>query len=396
MADDEHFKILMRGVEVWNAWRGANPDVTPSLEDAELKGFNLQGAKLAGATLNYAKLWDANLKEADLSDASLKFADLWAADLSGANLSNSDLGAARLNKSNFVGSSLAEANLTEASLRGANCGKANFSLANLNRATLKDANLAEAKLACTTLSDAILSGSDLRGADFKQARLGNTTFNCVDLSDARNLESCEHNIRSNIDFETFWTSKNVPLNFWRGCGLPDALIEYLPSLTGEAIQFYSCFISYSHEDISFARRLHDQLQGRGIRCWLDEHQILPGDDIFDSVDEGIRLWDKTLLCCSKTSLNSWWVDNEINKALVKEQTLHKERGKKTLALIPLNLDGHLFDWDDGKADQVRSRLAADFTGWEHDNVKFEAKLEMVVKALRSDDAAREKPPLPRL
>jgi hypothetical protein len=30
------------------------------------------------------------------------------------------------------------------------------------------------------------------------------------------------------------------------------------------------------EDKLFARRLHDTLQGRGIRCWLDEKQMLPG------------------------------------------------------------------------------------------------------------------------
>ena len=80
----------------------------------------------------------------------------------------------------------------------------------------------------------------------------------------------------------------LPLPFLRGCGWSDALIDYIPSLLGEAISFYSCFISYSHEDKAFARRLHDQLQGRGIRCWLDEHQVLPGDDIYEQVDRGIR------------------------------------------------------------------------------------------------------------
>jgi hypothetical protein len=56
-------------------------------------------------------------------------------------------------------------------------------------------------------------------------------------------------------------------------------------------RFYSCFISYSHEDKAFARLLHDRLQGQGIRCWLDEHQLLPGDDLHEGIDRGIRLWD---------------------------------------------------------------------------------------------------------
>jgi hypothetical protein len=46
----------------------------------------------------------------------------------------------------------------------------------------------------------------------------------------------------------------LPLTFLRGVGLPDALIEYLPSLLNQAIQHYSCFISYSSDDDEFALR----------------------------------------------------------------------------------------------------------------------------------------------
>ena len=153
----------------------------------------------------------------------------------------------------------------------------------------------------------------------------------------------------------------IPEIFLRGVGLSDEWIAYIPSLVGDGIQFFSCFISYSSKDKPFAVRLHDALQSKGIRCWLDEKQLLPGHDISRELERGIYLWDKFLLCASKNSLTSWWVEDEIKTTFEKERALRKERGKPVRKLIPLNLDGYMFTdkWDLGVlANEIRSRVAA--------------------------------------
>ena len=354
---------------------GADLD-SADLSGADLRGANLSGANLSGANPNSANLIDANLSGVDLSAADLSGAKLGGINLSGANLSGADL---------------SDANLCRADLSGANLSDANLRRADLCRADLSGAYLSDANL-----RRADLSGANLSGADLENVVIVGTIFGDTNLANAENLETCDYYGPSIVDHRTFERSNGLPDIFLRGCGLPDSLIEYFPSLLNQPISFYSCFISYSHADKAFARRLHDALQGRGIRCWLDEHQLRPGDDIYKEVDRGLKLWDKVLLCASEASLSSWWVDNEITIAFSKERNRSKKRGGQVLSLIPLNLDNFLFDgeWGDGKAEQVRKRLAADFTGWEADNDKFESAFEKVVLALRED--GRETPPEPKL
>ena len=336
MADPINLAILKRGAKAWNLWRAENPArpdlresdlVAADLSKMDLNGANLEGALLSGADFRMADLSGGSLRRADLVDANLVDTDLFHADLSGANL-------------------------REANLIGANLRKAQLAGANLSRAIFDE----------TVLSD-------------------------VDLSQAIGLESCFHVGPSVLDYRTLARSRNLPLAFLRGCGLPDILIEYLPSLLNEPIQFYSCFISYSTKDQDFAERLHADLQNKGVRCWFAPHNIQGGKKLHEQIDEAIRIYDRLLLILSDHSMNSEWVQTEIAKARKRERT-ERRRMLFPVRLVDFNTirDWECFHADAGKdsAQEIREYYIPDFSNWK-DHDSYQRELEKLLRDLKSEE-----------
>jgi uncharacterized protein YjbI with pentapeptide repeats len=236
MASEEHVARLKHGVANWNAWRS---------KTAWRKLPDLRGADLISANLNNTNLTDTYLTGAQLINANLTYAGLGNANLTGANLYGAELGNAYLPRAKLVNANLTRANLT--------------------RADLTDANLTGANL----------TYADLRNANLGQAILHGTIFGDVDLTGVIGLETCEHRGPSVIDHHTLQNSGRLPLPFLRGVGFPDTFIDYIPSLFDQAIQYYSCFISYSAKDDEFAKRVHADLQNSGVRCWFAPHEVAP-------------------------------------------------------------------------------------------------------------------------
>src|SRR6266702_3450493 len=121
------------------------------------------------------------------------------------------------------------------------------------RVDLSFANLSDADLSSSDLRGVNLNSADLSEANLSGAMIGFTIFGDVDLSVAKGLEIVKHEWPSTIGIDTIYRSQgNIPEVFLRDAGVPDSFLDYMRSLVGKPIEYYSCFISYSSKDGAFA------------------------------------------------------------------------------------------------------------------------------------------------
>lgn len=347
MANKEHLEILNKGVDGWNQWRTQNPLIRPDLHGADLNRFILSNADFRGC----------NLQRADLRWADLSWASLRGANLSEANLYLADLTKADLNLADLTNAILTYTDLNWADLTNADLTNANLSKANLVGVTLRGANLIE--------------------TDFQFSIIGVTIFADVDLHLAKVLTAVSHIGPSSIGIDTIYRSEGkVPEVFLRGAGVPETLITYINSLSKEAINYYSCFISYSSLDQSFAERLHTDLQNKGVRCWFAPEDIKTGDKIRQRIDKAIRFHEKLLLILSKNSIQSDWVEKEV-------ETAFEEEGRRNkLVLFPVRLDNSVMETDQAwAADIRRTRQIGNFRDAKNHD-EYQIALEKLLRDLK--------------
>jgi TIR domain-containing protein/pentapeptide repeat protein len=366
VVDQSHLDRLTRGVQKWNAWRRRCPSVRPDLDGADLPNQDLTDIDLSDASL-----YGVNFAGVILCGAKLRNADLRFATFTGAGIYRDPL------------TSLFHPRASGNHALWANLAGADFRDANLYRADLRDADLSDAILSGANLSRTEMGWTALNGTRFASSVLARTVFVQTSLANARHLDTCVFEDRVVLDYQTLLASADVPHSFLRGCGIPNSLIGLLPGLARKASrESCSCFISYSHADVKFARRLTSGLQKRGVRCWVDERDLPAGADILEALNKAIDQHDRVLLCCSKSSLGRAWVDSEIAKALAKERDLMNRSGRKMNVIVPLDLDGFLLDgYEGGPASELRRRSALRFCGWQTNSRVFPKQLNLLVESL---------------
>ncbi len=195
--------------------------------------------------------------------------------------------------------------------------------------------------------------------------MARTAFGDRDLRAVKGLETVQHRFPSPLSINTIYLSGGgIPESFLRGTGAPDTFLDCIRSLTYTTVEYYPCFISYSSKDKIFTEKLHNDLQGQGVRCWFAPEDLKIGDKFWYCIDTSIRIYDKLLVILSKNSVASVWVEHEVMAALEKE---HKQREKTVL--FPIKIDETVVETDlPWAANMRRTRHIGDFTKWKnHDD-----------------------------
>src|SRR4051812_24694825 len=95
---------------------------------------------------------------------------------------------------------------------------------------------------------------------------------------------------------------------------------------------YDVFLSHSSRDKPVVRAVAERLRADGLRVWLDDWEIRPGDSIPSKIEDGLERSRVLVLCMSADAFGSDWATLESQTFRFRDP-LNKDR-----RFIPLRLD----------------------------------------------------------
>ena len=354
MANPEHLEKFLAGPDVWNEW-------------FKSQNFSHENrADLSNSDFSNMLIFDYHIDEVDFTNCTFEDAQL---------LELSPVGSV------FTGSSFAGAYIFDGLWMNVELSNSNFFAA----------SLIDVQFIMTSLENVFFEEGNITGCLFRVVNFSNSNFS--DLFLARSsFFSCNFTSCSSLseaiwetpcatDFETIVQSWPISNAFLRGCGFPDNLIDYLPSLMNDPIQFYSCFISYADKNRKFVDRLHNDMQGAGVRVWYAPEDLKAGDKLHPTFDRAIRVHDKVLIILSEESLVSPWVEDEVNRALAKERD-RKSKGDDSPVLFPIMIDDAVMDSKESWVTYIKeNRYIGDFRHWK-DHDSYSAAFDRLMRDLK--------------
>jgi hypothetical protein len=131
----------------------------------------------------------------------------------------------------------------------------------------------------------------------------------------------------------------------------------------------SIFICHSSADKRFAKRLGTRLSRFGVKVWVDEAEIKVGDSLLEKISKGIAESEYLGIILSSNSVNSAWVQKEVQIATTLEI---ESRRLKVLPILFKECEVPLF---------LKEKLYADFrnTRW------FDRSVEELLRVLLPAD-----------
>lgn len=98
---------------------------------------------------------------------------------------------------------------------------------------------------------------------------------------------------------------------------------------------YRIFLCHSTSDKAAVRRLYDRLRRDGFDPWLDEEDLLPGQDWNREIRRAIRASRFVVVCLSRSSVSkTGYVQKEITAAL----DVAAEQPDRAIYLVPARLE----------------------------------------------------------
>ncbi len=148
---------------------------------------------------------------------------------------------------------------------------------------------------------------------------------------------------------------------------------------------YDVFLSYSAKDKKPVRALARRLQDDGLRVWLDERAIEPGQMVSPKIQEGLEQSRRLLLCMSPAYFDSEWGTLEHHTLLFRDPT-NAQRRFIPLLLADCTPPGIIalfahIDWRT-PSDKSYTRLLSACRGEEAETPEGQAQEEQAVQQSR--------------
>lgn len=153
----------------------------------------------------------------------------------------------------------------------------------------------------------------------------------------------------------------------------DALIQSCVGRTTVSTtrnKYHGIFLSHTSKDKPFVRRLQNSLKARGVEnVWVDEAEIMIGDSLIKKIEQGINGSKYFAIVLSPRSIDSPWVEKEL------EQAMTSEINSRQVKVLPLLLEKcHVPGF-------LAAKFYADFT----DENLYEESLEKLLQRLEIRD-----------